>query len=145
MKKPENNMDKVVKIPKEKKPKYKLISYTVKAVIPTGIYANIQPEITVEAVSLEVAERAVMPHIEVLFAKYREGDRAPIKKEDIKPGKVIVVPPVVLPPQHTPETMQPVVKTGDVTPETTASTIVLTVPPEPRQPLSPAPPLKLWL
>jgi hypothetical protein len=39
------------------------------------MYANIQPEITVEAVSLEVAERAVMPHIEALFAKYREEDR----------------------------------------------------------------------
>jgi hypothetical protein len=113
---------------KIKIPKYELLSYTVRATIPTGMYANIIPEITIKAATLEIAERAVMPHIEALFAKYREGDRAPIKKEDIKPGKVIVVPPVVLPPQHTPETMQPVVKTGDVTPETTASTIVLTVP-----------------
>ena len=130
MKKPEDNMDKVVKTPKVKVPKYKLISYTVKATIPTGMYANIQPEITVEAVSLEVAERAVMPHIEALFAKYREGDRPQLKKEDVKPGVVLVIPPT-LPPQHTPETMQPVVKTGDVTPETVATTepaIVLTVP-----------------
>ena len=61
------------KEPKEKKPKFKLVSYTLKATIPTGQYANIQPEITVEAESIEAAERAVMPYIESMFAKYRDG------------------------------------------------------------------------
>ncbi|VDM15603.1 unnamed protein product [Wuchereria bancrofti] len=63
---------------KPKAPKFKLVSYTVKAIIPTGMYANIQPEVTVEAESMEVAERAVMGHIEALFAKYRvDGPQAP--------------------------------------------------------------------
>jgi hypothetical protein len=58
---------------KIKIPKYELLSYTVRATIPTGMYANIIPEITIKAATLEIAERAVMPHIEALFAKYREG------------------------------------------------------------------------
>lgn len=56
---------------KAKEPKFKLISYTLKAVIPTGMYANIQPEVTVQARTIQEAERAVMPYIEALFAKYR--------------------------------------------------------------------------
>lgn len=56
---------------KQKEPKVKLVSYTMGATIPTGMYANIQPSITVEAKSMEVAERIVMAHIEALFAKYR--------------------------------------------------------------------------
>jgi len=47
-----------------------LINYTIKAVIPTGPYANIQPEITVAATSLEEAEKYVIPHIDKLFVKY---------------------------------------------------------------------------
>ncbi len=68
--------------PKKKKasPKFKLVSYTMKAIIPTGMYSNLQPEITVEAESIEHAERAVMPHIEALFAKYREGSVPTVTK-----------------------------------------------------------------
>lgn len=61
------------KTKKIKAPKFKLISYTLKAVIPTGQYANIQSEVTVQADSIADAERAVMPYIETLFAKYRDG------------------------------------------------------------------------
>ena len=61
---------------KEKKvkiiPTVKLIRYSVKAIIPTGAYANIQPEIVVEADTLEAAEKFVMPYMEKIFAKYRE-------------------------------------------------------------------------
>jgi hypothetical protein len=51
------------------------------------MYANIQPGIVVQAETLEQAERAVMPHIEALFAKYREGGpmtvtTVPVKKQD---------------------------------------------------------------
>lgn len=59
------------KVMKEKKPKFKLVSYEIKAIIPTGMYSNIQPCVIVESDTLENAERAVMPHIEALFAKYR--------------------------------------------------------------------------
>lgn len=47
-----------------------LVNYTIKAVIPTGPFANIQPEITVTATSLEDAEKYVIPHIDKLFVKY---------------------------------------------------------------------------
>jgi hypothetical protein len=57
---------------KKIKPIVKLIRYSVKAVIPTGAYANIQPEIVVEADTLEAAEKFVMPYMEKIFAKYRE-------------------------------------------------------------------------
>ena len=41
----------------EKKSKVKLISYEIKAVIPTVQYGNIQPCIIVEAPSIEEAEK----------------------------------------------------------------------------------------
>lgn len=53
------------------KPKFRLVSYTMGATIPVGMYANIQPSVTVEAETMEIAERAAMAHIEALFAKYR--------------------------------------------------------------------------
>lgn len=95
---------KVAKVPKKlkgvksKEPKFKLVSYTMKAVIPTGQYANIQPEITVEAETLEQAERAVMPYLETLFARYRDGGVRPI--EPVRPavlGNVVMRPVPVTP------------------------------------------------
>ncbi len=71
--------------PKVKTPKFKLISYTMKAIIPTGMYANLQPEITVQAETIEHAERAVMPYIEALFAKYREGGVPIVTSQPVKP------------------------------------------------------------
>jgi hypothetical protein len=51
-------------------PKVILFNYTIKAVIPTGPFANIQPEISVCAETLEEAEKFVIPHIDKLFVKY---------------------------------------------------------------------------
>jgi len=50
--------------------KTELLSYTIKAIIPTGAYANIQPEIIVMADSLEEAEAYVIPHINKLFRDF---------------------------------------------------------------------------
>lgn len=47
-----------------------LMNYTIKAVIPTGPFGNIQPEITVFAHTLEAAEQFVLPHVDKLFVKY---------------------------------------------------------------------------
>lgn len=52
------------------KMKVKLISYTLKAVIPTGAYENLQPEITVEADTIENAYRFCIEHVEELRSKY---------------------------------------------------------------------------
>lgn len=53
-----------------KEDKVELVEYTIKAVIPTGAYANVQPEITVKASSLEQAEAYVIPHINKLFGDF---------------------------------------------------------------------------
>lgn len=79
------NVEKKVKVPK-----FKLLTYTLKAVIPTGQYANIQPEITVQAETIELAERAVMPYIEALFAKYRDGGVSVPLPVPVKPTPVVV-------------------------------------------------------
>lgn len=65
-----------VKVEKPSKPStVKLISYEIKAVIPTGMYANIQPGIIVTAGSLDEAEAVVLPYIDRLFEKYQEDSR----------------------------------------------------------------------
>jgi len=51
-------------------PTVELISYEIKAVIPTGSYANIQPCIIVKARNLEEADRFVMPYIRNLYQQY---------------------------------------------------------------------------
>lgn len=98
---------KVAKTKAVKAPKVKLLTYTLKAVIPTGQYANIQPEITVQAESMEQAERVVMPYIETLFARYREAGVLPIQT----PLRPVVTP------QNTPvgsKTTAPVAPTAPV-------------------------------
>ena len=50
--------------------KASLITYTLKAVIPVGPFANVQPEITVTATNIEEAEKFAIPHIDKLFVKY---------------------------------------------------------------------------
>jgi hypothetical protein len=51
-------------------PKVKLISYSIKAVIPTGPYANVQPEIIVQAKTLNDARDYVLPHFDELYERY---------------------------------------------------------------------------
>ncbi len=50
--------------------KVKLESYTMRATIPTGQYANLQPEITVSAETLHEAETEVLPYLKVLFQRF---------------------------------------------------------------------------
>lgn len=45
-------------------------SFTIKATIPTGAYANIQPEITVNDVTFDDIEKLIMPKIDEMFVKY---------------------------------------------------------------------------
>ncbi len=120
----------VEKTPKKKvkAPKFKLISYTIKATIPTGQYANICPEVTVQAETIEAAERAVMPYIETLFARYRDGGPKPVEPtSDLRPIKFVEHP------------LSPITNTGSTpsktptpapvaSPQPIAPAIVLTVP-----------------
>lgn len=52
------------------KAKVTLITYEIKATIPTGPYANISPCITVSAPSLDEARDYVLPHIDALYERY---------------------------------------------------------------------------
>ena len=58
--------------PKKKtaKPKVEMVSYAIKMVIPTGQYANIQPEIIVKANSVEEAHEYIAPHMNKLWREY---------------------------------------------------------------------------
>ena len=62
---------------KVKETKVKLVNFTIKAIIPTGAYANISPEITVEAETLDQANDYVMPFIESMYAKYLNMNERP--------------------------------------------------------------------
>ena len=54
----------------EKKMKVEMVSYSIKMVIPTGAYANIQPEIVVRAGTVEDAHDFIAPHINKLWKEY---------------------------------------------------------------------------
>lgn len=69
---------------KKTKSNVKLTSYTIKAVIPTGPYANVQPEIVVSAPSLKEAQDYVLPHIDSLFEKYLNLSDRPKPKVAVK-------------------------------------------------------------
>ena len=60
--------------PEEEKPvkekKVKLFTYSIKMVIPTGAYANIQPEIVVKGGTLEEAHAYCAPHMNKLWKEY---------------------------------------------------------------------------
>lgn len=60
------------KVKKEKvvKPKVTMVSYAIKMVIPTGQYANIQPEIIVKSGSMEEAHAYIAPHMNKLWKEY---------------------------------------------------------------------------
>lgn len=119
-----------------KKPKFKLITYTMKAVIPTGQYANIQPEITVQADTIEHAERAVMPYIETLFARFRDGGVKTIEQTTIRPvvsqptnAPVNLVPkPKEVPASNLTNIVTPVSTSASSSTTAVAPAIVLTVP-----------------
>lgn len=60
---------KLVKVKNQPNP-VTLTSYSIKAIIPTGPYANIQAEIVVNAGSLDDAKGYVIPHINTLFEEF---------------------------------------------------------------------------
>jgi hypothetical protein len=83
------------KEPKPKKEKVvkpvTLVSYSIKMVIPTGNYANIQPEIVVKSGSLEEAHAFIAPHMNKLWKEYYlVGERRP---EPVKPPEVVANQP----------------------------------------------------
>lgn len=100
-----------------------LLSYSIKAIIPTGPYANIQPEIIVEAGSINEAANYVFPHIDELFEKYlniSEQPKAKVTVTEIK-GKIV---PVASTPVHT----EPLEVTSTAVPAEEVKTLPLSEP-----------------
>ena len=58
------------KLVSESKPKVTMIEYSIKMVIPTGNYANIQPEIKVKAATPEDAHEYIAPHMNKMWKEY---------------------------------------------------------------------------
>lgn len=86
--------------PKKKKEvaTVKLVTFSMKAVIPVQQYGNLQPEITVTAPSIEEARAVVLPIIEDLYQHYAEATndgRTPkfFKKPEVKVVEKVVTPP----------------------------------------------------
>ena len=94
---------KVAPKPKKKrapaKPKVDLVSYSIKMVIPTGQYANIQPEIIVKSKSVEDAHDFIAPHMNKLWKEYYL-----INERRVEPTVVQKVPETPAP------TVEPVVE-----------------------------------
>lgn len=82
----------VAKAPKALKPKIELVTYSMRMVIPTGQYANVQPEIVVKGGSIEEAHDFIAPHMNKLWKEYyliserRPAPAAPAKAPDIAPA-----------------------------------------------------------
>jgi hypothetical protein len=75
----------------EFKHSFPLVScFTIKATIPTGQYANIQPEMVLNDLSFEDIDNIVMPKIELMFEKYlnfndRIGEQQKINNAPVVP------------------------------------------------------------
>jgi len=56
-------------------PKYELVTFGIKATIPTQQYGNIMPEIIIKAKTIEDASAVLLPVIEKLYVTYSEKPR----------------------------------------------------------------------
>jgi len=78
--------------------KVTLVTFSMKAVIPTQSFGNFQPEITVTAPTIEEARAFVLPIMEDLYQQYAEATpdgRTPkfFKKPDVVMKEKVVTPP----------------------------------------------------
>lgn len=94
---------KKVKKIKVVKPAVTMISYSIKMTIPTAQYANIQPEIVVNAGTPEEAEAYIIPHMNKLWKEYFM-----IGERRAEPAKTVAPVAPVLPVQKKEETQQEV-------------------------------------
>lgn len=75
-----NKLVKPKKYEINEKAQVRLISFTVGATIPTMMYGNIIPSITVEAPTIEEAKAFALPVIEELYANYAEAQNGQFPK-----------------------------------------------------------------
>lgn len=67
-----------------------MIKYKLSATVPVAQYANLVPEIEIEAESIEDAEKQVLPYIEEFFNKYSEKHKIGAAKKVLNPGRVLL-------------------------------------------------------
>ena len=84
-----------------KKKKVELISYSIKMVIPTVQYGNIQPEIIVKTDSIDEAHDFIVPHMNKLWKEYYLVDGK--RPEPTPPAPAPVITPVAKPEPPKPE------------------------------------------
>lgn len=80
------------KKPAPRKKAVSMVSYSIKMVIPTVQYGNIQPEIIVKAGSIDDAHDFIVPHMNKLWKEYylvdgRRPDPIPKPKPEVTPVK----------------------------------------------------------
>jgi len=113
-----------------KKEKVKLVSYTIKMVIPLERYANIQPEITVKGGTLEEAHAYCAPHMNKLWKEYYMiTERRAEPAAPTNPNSTSAPTPVPTPPVTTAGSMMtgtPATWETKVTPPPPASSVALT-------------------
>jgi len=86
------------KAKKETKPKapiVELVSYSIKMTIPTGQYANVQPEIIVKAGNVKDAHDYIAPHMNKLWKEYYLINERRPEIHIEAPAPVVEVKPVV--------------------------------------------------
>jgi len=89
-------------IKKESKSKVSLVTFSIKATIPTQQYGNIMPEIVVTAPTIEIARETVMPIIEDLYKTYAELPANGKRPEFISKANVIETERIVVPESRIP-------------------------------------------
>jgi len=77
--------------------KVTMISYSIKMVIPTVQYGNIQPEIVVNASSPEEAHDFIAPHMNKLWKEYYLVDGKRPEATQVAPKPVVTPKPAVAP------------------------------------------------
>ena len=108
----------VKKVAKKASQEPEMVSYSMKMVIPTGEYANIQPEIVVKAGTMDEAHQFIAPHMNKIWKEYFN-----ISKRREEP----VTKPVVSRPVATVATTPPAPVTPEpVTPPSPVSSVALT-------------------
>src|SRR5687768_14133119 len=67
-----------------------MIKYKLGATVPVAQYANLMPEVEVEAETIEEAEAIVLPYIEKFYNKYSEKSKIGAAKIAKKEGRVLL-------------------------------------------------------
>lgn len=67
-----------------------MIKYKLGATVPVAQYANLIPEVEVEADTIEAAEAIVLPYIESFYNKYSEKSKIGAAKNVKKEGRVLL-------------------------------------------------------